>query len=142
MQKPQILTNEKGSWQKSDFNLLKNNFFLLRSDPICRLTLKISLFLTALGFLVLSLSWHRLPPEVPLLYSLPHGEQTLALSLFLWLLPAASFLVIVINVLLAQWFFLQEKFLSQIFCLTTTITSFLGTVTLIKIILLVTSWIF
>jgi hypothetical protein len=90
-----------------------------------------------LSFIFYLLSFNRLPPEVPLFYSRYWGEEQLAQKGFLILLPGLSFLVLVLNFLIASRLFNKEKLLAQILLWSATVFSILATVTLVKIILLV-----
>jgi hypothetical protein len=76
----------------------------------------------------------KLPPEVPLFYSLPWGEDRLVTPIWLWALPAVSGIFLVIN--LAGSHLLNEIVLTRILSSTSFLISLLALVTLIKIILL------
>lgn len=107
-------------------------------DPLFLLATRISLGLIFLSFLALALTWRQLTPKVPLFYSLTKGEPQLARRAFLWILPIGGLVVFLINLELAQRFAAEERFLSQILILAAGLTSLLSTITLIKIIFLVT----
>lgn len=126
-------------WEKRPtLSIFKGTFSLTAGDPTSFFASRVSLGLIFLSFLALVFAWRYLPPEVPLFYSLPYGESQLAGRLFLWLLPVTSLLVFCLNFQLAIKFFPEEKLLAQIALLTTSIVSFLSSVTLIKIIFLAT----
>ena len=46
--------------------------------------------------------WRRLPPIVPLYFTEPWGEAELAPKIFLLLLPAATVIIVIINILLGN----------------------------------------
>ena len=62
-------------------------------------------------------SFGKLPPQVPIFFSLPWGNSYLAPTIFLWLLPAISFLVFILNSFVSLFFLENDKFLKRvIFC--------------------------
>jgi len=109
----------KSVWQ-DDFTRrgFKTGFFLWLS----------SLFLTTIFGL-------KLPPQIPLFYSRPWGEDQLASPIFIFILPASVFLILVVNLIIAG-FFTEEKFLLRTLALASTLSSFLAFFALIKIIIL------
>lgn len=97
------------------------------------------LFFFTLSLLILILKWPNLPPELPLYYSLPWGEEQLVNPLGLLILPLSSFFIFILNFSLASLFLgKKEPWLTRILILTATIFSFLSTWALIKIIFLIT----
>ena len=58
----------------------------------------LSLSLTLIMFLMITFLWGKLPPVVPLYFSLPWGEARLAPRLMLYLLPIVTLAVLMINV--------------------------------------------
>lgn len=122
--------------KRSSLQILKKGFGPINDDRISFFTLRGALLLIIINLSLLVFVWRRLPPEVPLFYSLPRGESQLAKRLFLWLLPLGNLFIFSLNLILANKFFTKERLLAQILILTTGITSFLSTVALIKIIFL------
>lgn len=96
------------------------------------------LALFTLSLLILTLKWKGLPPEVPLYYSLPWGERQLTTPFNLLILPLASFFVFVLNFFVASILLEKEPWLARILILAGAFFSFLSTLTLIKIIFLIT----
>ncbi len=126
-------------WKKRPtLGIFKRIFSLVAEDKTSLFASQASLGLIFLSLLALVVAWRFLPPEVPLFYSLPYGQSELAGRLFLWLLPAASLLIFLLNFQLAIKFFSKEELLAQIALLTTSIVSLLSSITLIKIIFLAT----
>lgn len=80
--------------------------------------------------------YDRLPPETPLFYSHPWGNDQLVSSSYLFLLPITSFLILLFNIFLTL-FFAKLKLLSISLLITSTLYSLLSFITLIKIINLV-----
>jgi len=95
------------------------------------------LFFTVLNFILISVFWNRLPPEVPLFYSRPWGEEILAPPLALLLLPLSSLLVLVVNLLLLI-ILNSNRLLTNILGFCPTLFSFLAFLDSFKIITLIT----
>jgi hypothetical protein len=97
-----------------------------------------AVFLNLLLIAVIFLVKNSLPPEVPLFYGLPEGQEQLA-SIYLLALPSViSTGIIFFNILLG--IFVKDEFLVKILCLTGIATAFFSIVTTLKIILLVGSF--
>ena len=97
-----------------------------------------SLVISLIGIFFVILVQNNLPPEVPLFYGLPEGENQLT-TFFGLVTPAViSFLVTVINVSIA--FFLENKFLQKTLILSSFAISILSIITIVKITLLVGSF--
>lgn len=78
-----------------------------------------------------------LPPEIPLFYSRPWGENQLASPSLIWLLPTAAFITGLLNFYLAANFFEEMPFLSHVLSWSSVLIAFLTTVSVFKIIILV-----
>ena len=79
-----------------------------------------------------------LPPEVPLWYSRPWGQDQLAHPLWLLMLPTGSLLWYGLNLVIATYVTAEYLIFTQVLFLTSLLASFLASVTLIKILFLVT----
>lgn len=90
------------------------------------------LFTLQAGLLFLSLS--KLPPQVPLFYSLPWGEERLVTPQLLWILPAVSAAILIVNLVGSH--LLRELVLTRILSCTAFLVAVLSLITLVKIILL------
>lgn len=96
----------------------------------------LALFFIIISFLFLLGFWQKLPPAIPLYYSLTWGENQLAPTSSIFILPILSVLILILNFILNK--FLKTQGLLLSFCLwTTTIVSFLSLFTLIRIIILI-----
>ena len=106
-------------------------------DPLCGGALRLTLvfWLVAVGLLLWQ--YNNLPPQVPLFYSRPWGEAQLATPLGLILLPGLTFLVLMINALLAGVVFTSFKLLARMLLVGSALTGFLATFSLIRIFLLI-----
>lgn len=65
--------------------------------------------------LVLFLKLNRLPPQVPLFYSLPLGEDQLGDSWMIFILPILMNLIFILNNLIYQRYFKDNLLIKQIF---------------------------
>ncbi len=63
---------------------------LIKTDMVVRTSLAFSLILMVIQFVLLLVYWTRIPPEVPLFYSLPVGSSRLATKGYLLTLPLLS----------------------------------------------------
>lgn len=98
-------------------------------------------FLSGLFFLVslttLLLTYHKIPPVVPLFYSLVRGEQQLASKSFLSMLPATSFFFFTAHIWLSKINYSMDRLFARLLSLTSTIISFLFLVALLHIVIIV-----
>lgn len=83
----------------------------------------------------LAVFWAKLPPQVPLFYSRPLGEAELANPLFLLLPLLLSILFLVVNLVVAR--FIESDFLKRALVLGATLSSLLASITVIRIIFLI-----
>ena len=82
--------------------------------------------------------WQRLPPEVPLWYSRPWGENQLAHPLWLFLLPLGSVFWFMVSLLCSVYLTKDHLTFTQILFLSTVVTSMLSCITLVQIVFLIT----
>lgn len=99
--------------------------------------LRWNLFFICLQIGILAWKFTSLPPQVPLYYSLPWGESQLTNSSSLFLLPTLSVVVLFIDSLFSVSFFKNLPLLSRLSTITALIVSFFITITLFKIIFLI-----
>lgn len=76
-----------------------------------------------------------LPPVVPLYYGRPGGAAQLAPLTLLFLIPLVSIVISVINILVSR--IIADEFIKKLLAIASLTVSFMATITLIKIILLV-----
>ncbi len=91
--------------------------------------------LNIIVILIVLILQNFLPPQVPLFYGLPEGEEQLVSSLMLIVPSAASLLILVINLSIS--YFLKEDFFKKILVITAIGITIFSLVTTIKIILLI-----
>jgi hypothetical protein len=99
--------------------------------------LRWNLFFICLQIGLLIWKFTVLPPQVPLYYSLPWGEAQLASHSSLFLLPTISIVVLFIDNLFAVSFFKNLSLLSRLSVITSLIISLFFTITLFKIVFLI-----
>jgi len=96
-----------------------------------------SLAINLIGIILVFLLQKKLPPEVPLFYGLPEGEEQLTNPQGLILPFIVSSILTIFNTILT--FLLEDQFLQKTLAVSTLATSILAFVTVSKIILLVGS---
>ncbi len=102
------------------------------------LAVKLSIILLGLSFIISAFFFRKLPPLIPLFYSLPWGEEQLVRSYNLMLIPFSQVVFFIINYLFSITILKKESLLVQIILWSTTIFGLAGLIALIKIVLLVT----
>ncbi|MBI2326896.1 hypothetical protein HYU92_01110 [Candidatus Curtissbacteria bacterium] len=111
-------------------NFQKDKFVLL-----VFLAAVISIFLQAA---IIVGSWSKLPPEIPLYYSRPWGENVLSPPVGLWLLPGIGLVCLIINFLIETFLISENKFLSRIlaiFCFLVALTTLYGTFKIVSLLI-------
>ena len=82
--------------------------------------------------------WTSLPPQLPLFYNRPWGQDQLVGPTFLIILPLASFLVSFLNLIFASLIPEEQILASRLLTIFAAVFNFLSLVTLLKIVILVT----
>lgn len=83
-------------------------------------------------------SWNKLPPQVPLFYSRPWGENVLSAPVGLWLLPGIAFFSTVLNFSMAIFWFHENRFILRtlaIFCFLVAFSTFYDTLKIITLLI-------
>ncbi|MBU2051836.1 MAG: hypothetical protein U1C50_01520 [Patescibacteria group bacterium] len=119
---------------KLTFYSLKREIDELSLDPTVKLGLRLAFIAIGLQLIILAISWHRLPPETPLLYSRAYGDAQLVRSFWLWTLPLITLLLELVSIRLAAKAQAEDKLWSQILSWVGAIVALMGLVTLAKII--------
>jgi len=119
--------------QTSYFKTTKEEINTLLTDRLLKRIIQLIFILLGLNFFFLGLWWSKLPPQLPLFYSRPWGEEQLVAKNLFFILPAACFIFIIINLRLASFFFKKEVLLSQILIWSALVFSLLTTISLWKI---------
>lgn len=106
-------------------------------DRVIKISFQLAGFFLLAQLIVLIIFWQQLPPQVPLFYSRPWGQEQLVSPWGLSTLPLASLAIILANLVIASFIPLEEKPLGQLLIAMTAVFSFLCLFTLLKIIFLV-----
>lgn len=61
--------------------------------------------------LLILTSFSKLPPEIPLFYSKTWGGEMLAPKIYIWILPAITAVVYLLNTAIARFLLLKDEFL-------------------------------
>ena len=99
--------------------------------------LRWNIFFICLQIGLLAWKFATLPPQVPLYYSLPWGQSQLVNSSSLFLLPTISVVILFIDNLFSVSFFKNFELLSRLSVVTSLIASFFLTITLFRIVFLI-----
>lgn len=116
----------------------KDKINLFRKEKVIKTTNQISLGLLLFTLLLLAIFWRKLPPEIPLFYSLPWGEEQLGPPSLLLAFIFSGFSLGIINFILGLIFFEKYPLAAKILAYITTSVGLLLTITVFKIIFLVT----
>lgn len=119
-------------------HVIRLKFIELNKNWFIGTTLKFTLLFILLSIVILLLKWKELPPLVPLWYAKPWGQDRLASSWYLWILPAGSTMWLMGNTMLAMYIAREYFVFSQLLFLVSGIISLMSLVTLVKIIFLTT----
>ena len=120
------------------WSTLKSQWRNFARDSVFTWSWRVSVAIALVTALTIAWYWQRLPPVVPLLYSLPWGEEQLAAPLGLIALFGAVLCLYVLNVVLAVCTYATSPLYSRMLILGGTILLGLTSITLLKIILLTT----
>lgn len=120
------------------FAHIRSAWHTIAANWVVSLSHKFVLVFVALSLGILLWRWRVLPPLVPLWYSRPWGADQLAAPYWLFLLPAASILLYIINVIVSIYLTAEYLIFTQMLFLSSLIVSILSFIALIKIIFLVT----
>ena len=93
---------------------------------------------TLLQSLLILTAFAKLPPEIPLFYSKTWGAQMLTPKLYLWILPAITLSVYLLNMLISRFLLFNEEFLKRALFATSAVVSTAAFLDTSKIISLLT----
>jgi len=96
-----------------------------------------NLLFIILQLVIIFIRFSSLPPQIPLYYSLPWGESQLAPASHIFLLPAFSLGILLLNLALSVFFLRQIQLLSRLLIVFSLIFSILSAITVFKIINLI-----
>ena len=126
--------NVKKAWEEK---ISKSKKALIEDIPY-KNSLLIAAFANIAIIAIVLLLQKFFPPQVPLLYGLPEGEDQLVTSLSLTIPSLVSLLAIVINILIS--YLLKDEFFKKILVVTAIGLTIFSATTTIKIVLLMISF--
>lgn len=94
-----------------------------------------SLFSLLASLLLVIIFWKKLPPQVPIFYSRPWGEEQIASPTYLFLPMLLAFLLLIINLVLAKT--TDDNFLKRVLFIGGSTVAVLASITVIRIVLLI-----
>ena len=111
-------------------------FDSLLKHPQSLVFIRLIILLLGISWLVFGLSLQYLPPQIPLLFSKPWGEEQLIPKLWLALSPGLATLFFIINSRLASMFIRKDSLLPQILLWAQLIITLFSTISVIRIVLI------
>ena len=111
---------------------------LTPEEKVLLLSRRLSLLFWFTQIGLLAFAWRFLPPQAPLFFSRPWGEEQLIPRLGLLLLPFTSLGVFLLNLAIANLAPREERLISQTLTIATVIFNFLCLISLGQIIRLIT----
>lgn len=100
-----------------------------------KIIISLNLVFIACQILLVFLSQHKLPPQIPLFYSQPWGEDQLAPKFMLALLPLLCAIILVLNTILSRLF--KDKLIAKLMSFSSLIFAIFCLLGMIQIIRLV-----
>lgn len=104
------------------------------NDFLIKKLLRLSGLVFFLFIVIFILKFNDLPPQLPLFYSLPRGNEQLGNPILLLLLPILSVLVLLINTVISLFIYKREKLLARIIMTLGCFTILAMFITFVKII--------
>lgn len=123
--------------QSSSFKVVKEEFNTLLTDRNLKKVIQLIFILLSLDFLIFGLVWAKIPPQIPLFYSRPWGEEQLINKNSFIILPLSCLIFVLINLRIASTLFRKEVLLSQILVWSSLVVSILTSIGLLKIMTIV-----
>jgi len=106
-------------------------------EKINRHLFRWNLFFILFQIIIFIIKFNNLPQQIPLYYSLPWGQDQLATTASLFLLPTFSIIVLLLNNLIATFFFKTIPLFSRLLIIFSLIFSLFSSISLTKIISLI-----
>lgn len=116
---------------------LKENLIAIWHDELIKKSIILTLVIFFLFTIILALKLKDLPPQLPLFYSLPRGNDQLGNPILLLILPLSSFLIEIINTLISAYLYKKEILLARMFAIIGSFISVVLFISFIKIISIV-----
>lgn len=107
---------------------------ILVPDKLGRTSYVVSLVIILLTYSVIGGLLSKLPPTVPLYYSLPWGEARLVPKLFLFALPTMAMIILIFNLALGRFSQKISPLLPKVLSVTTAVVASMLAVSLLGIV--------
>jgi hypothetical protein len=111
----------------------KQEFNTLFAEKNSRLAIFATIFLVLITSGTTLAFYNQMPPELPLFYSRPWGEEQLVNKQIFSLIVFSNLILTIINIRLAGVFFKKIQILSQILVWTTSLIALLNAINIFKI---------
>lgn len=121
-----------------ELNNIRENWKLISAHWVIALTNKFVLVLFVISLFLILWRWQILPPQVPLWYAKPWGEDQLARPAFLFVLPGTIIVFHLLNIIAAYYLSAKHALFTQLLFANTLLVSLLSFTALVKILSLVT----
>jgi hypothetical protein len=108
-----------------------------RLSPVTKQGFFVALFICAINWLVFALFIGKMPPQIPLWYSLPYGPSLLSSKESLLLLPGLATAFTLLNMLVTGWWRQMHESFSMIMAWTSVLVDSLLLIATIHIIILI-----
>src|SRR3989304_7749669 len=95
----------------------------LFSDKILFFIFLFCMLSILLQSLLILTAFAKLPPEIPLFYSKTWGAQMLAPKLYIWILPAITLVIYLLNMLISRFLLFKDEFLKRALFITSAVVS-------------------
>ena len=102
---------------------IRDRSFGLFSDKLLFFIFLFCILSTLLQSLLILTAFAKLPPEIPLFYSKTWGAQMLAPKLYIWILPAITLVIYLLNMLISRFLLFNEEFLKRALFITSAVVS-------------------
>lgn len=96
-------------------------------------------FMTAiLSIIIIFFKWKNIPPQVPLWYFQPWGNDRLANPVFLFIYPISTVIIHIVNIIFAALFLNEHRVFAQALFVSSLFIAFLSIISVFKILFLIT----
>ena len=116
---------------------MKSNIKALLSDNLIKIALLVSMALIIGQTVLIAIYYQKFPPLIPFLNSRPWGAERLVPSTLIFLIPAVSMIVYILNNFLAAVFYRKNTLVARILSFNALLLIFLGLLAYIQIVFLV-----
>lgn len=117
---------------------MKEKIKVLLKDKLAENLIRIFLGIIAVFLIAIIFKWNKLPPQLPLFYSLPRGVEQLTSPYGIFIPFLFSIIFFSLNFFLAAGIFETRKTAAYLLVISGTVVSFLFLIACLKIIFLVT----